>query len=884
MISRVSVAAILVALFATFSSAQTVGLPTPNFESGVPFEGAIPQDGSVPLGGNGPGLGNLAVPAVDVGGNENIFVLAEYQLHEASVTGLIQVTVDVQPPYYTYGIAQNKSGKPTKISVDGVQLTGSFEAEVRPDVTATFILEDEAPELLEKHKGTTRFVAPFKLYNGQNGPPQITIHLDGQICNVKKDKNGFVGCIPIEITKKALPSEDPLAEEVRTPLPAYSGLRIDQSRTRLDGFMAPGTILAGRTAYLSLQTISDPGWYVYAMEEKGNSLPVRIVFDDLPKGFSVGEIQPQYDAQEKKPFENQPAILAHSGAMSWVVPIQADKDLQPGNYTISGTLGYQTCTTGLCQSPQGAKFTASVTIGSERELEATPVTFEVGKYPFPTKEQLAAAEGVDVDTLNVPRQGSSYGLLSMLLIAFAGGFILNFMPCVLPVIGLKAMSFANQAGEARSRVFMLNAYYTLGLLFVFMCLATIAAAVSLGLSTAKTEFGWGQQFNNDVFNVIVAAVVFVMGLSFLGIWEIPIPGFASGNKANELAEKEGGVGAFFKGIMATLLATPCSGPMLAPALTWSAGQPILYIYLIFAFMGLGMALPYVVLGLSPAMVRFLPKPGPWMETFKQLMGFILLATVIFFLSFLGWELIVPTVGFLFGLWFACWWIGKISYDDSMAKTVSTWFQAGIVAAAIGFLCFGSGMGIGGYEINSLAEMQHHRYLDAIDRKIAKLAPDAELPERPRGKNELPWQPFTEERFAALSKTNKTIMIDFTADWCLSCKFLEKTVLNTEAVKKTVTENNVVTLVADWNGEDPAVEELLAKLSGRKQVPVLAIFPAGDPQNPIVFADGTYGQESLIKALEEAGPSGNVASSPSTESERISEIADDSNKLSSDVRR
>ena len=254
----------------------------------------------------------------------------------------------------------------------------------------------------------------------------------------------------------------------------------------------------------------------------------------------------------------------------------------------------------------------------------------------------------------------------IVLMGFAGGVILNIMPCVLPVIGLKIISFIEQSGHNRRHALMLNVWYSLGLLSVFLVLATLA--VTLGL-------GWGQLFSYNGFNIAMAAVVFVMGLSFLGVWEIPIPGFVGRGKAVEIAEKEGAGGAFAKGVLTTILATPCSAPVLAPALTWAVTQPPHLTYAVFVAVGLGMASPYLLIGAFPNLIAFLPKPGAWMDTFKQIMGFVLLGTVIFVLTFIPWPLVVPTVGFLFGLWAACWWVGRLSPLAEAGEKYRAWLAA-----------------------------------------------------------------------------------------------------------------------------------------------------------------------------------------------------------------
>ena len=227
--------------------------------------------------------------------------------------------------------------------------------------------------------------------------------------------------------------------------------------------------------------------------------------------------------------------------------------------------------------------------------------------------------------------------------AFVGGLILNLMPCVLPVISLKILAFVQQAGESRGRVFLLNVWYSLGLLSVFVVLAALAAGV--GMATGE-RLGWGEQFTDVRFKITMTALVFVMALSFLGVWEIPIPGFVGTGRAGKLQTQEGPSGAFFKGVFTTILATPCSGPFLGPVFGYVLKQPPYMAYCIFGAIGLGMASPYLLIGAFPALIRFLPKPGEWMDTFKQLMGFLLLATVVYLFNTLTSLYVLPTMTLL----------------------------------------------------------------------------------------------------------------------------------------------------------------------------------------------------------------------------------------------
>ena len=269
--------------------------------------------------------------------------------------------------------------------------------------------------------------------------------------------------------------------------------------------------------------------------------------------------------------------------------------------------------------------------------------------------------------------------MGAIFFGFLGGLILNIMPCVFPVIGLKILSFVQQSGHDRRKTFMLNVWYSAGLLAVFFILASLAVG--------PQRLGWGQLFAETWFTITLTAVVFVMALSFMGVWEVPLPTFLGGGKAGKLASQEGPAGAFFKGALTTLLATPCSAPYLAPALVWATAQPAWLTYAVFLSVGLGMASPYLLVGAFPELLRFLPKPGPWMETFKQFMGFVLIGTVVYLLTILEPYNVVPTVGLLFGLWFACWWIGRLSPVVDLGVKLRTWCQGAAFCCAVWIVMF-----------------------------------------------------------------------------------------------------------------------------------------------------------------------------------------------------
>jgi thiol:disulfide interchange protein len=387
------------------------------------------------------------------------------------------------------------------------------------------------------------------------------------------------------------------------------------------------------------------------------------------------------------------------------------------------------------------------------------------------------------------------------------------MPCVLPVIGLKILSFVEQSGHDRRREFLLSLWYSLGILTVFLTLATLPVASWLVLGK---RFGWGQQFTSLTFTIGMVSVVFAMALSFLGVWEIPVPGFAGGRRANELASREGKTGAFLKGVLTTILATPCSGPFLGVVLAFAVAEPPHVTYTLFVSIGLGMASPYLLMGLFPNALgpfRNFFKAGAWMETLKELMGFVLLATVVWLFRSIEASYFVPTLAFLIGLWLAFWYIGRTPLFAELPQKLRAWSVGSIVAAGAGYVSF------------------------------ALLAPHAEL---------IDWRPFSLKSLTENVTEGKTVLLDFTANWCATCQLNEAFALNTDEVHSLVEELDVVPLRADWTRPSAEIEIVLQKV-GSNSIPLYIVFPGDRQHKPIVLRDlVTKGQ--IVEALRKAGPS------------------------------
>jgi thiol:disulfide interchange protein len=568
------------------------------------------------------------------------------------------------------------------------------------------------------------------------------------------------------------------------------------------------TVAPGSTAgQLSVTAKIDPGWHIYSITQ-------------APDGPTITQIKPDPSAQYRLsgPFKSVEApdkakepdafgdlvLETHQGQVTWRAPIELAAGVDPATLQITGAVFAQACQATNCRMPQDYKFVATfqtghvfyqTSAGYSAESRAVIVAPATGATAQPT---------TPMEMENALAPFDFRALAVQLGLAFLGGLILNVMPCVLPVISLKLLSFMEQAHESRGRVFALNLWYCLGLMSVFMVLAVLAVTANLA---------WGEQFTLPWFKVAMTGLVFVMALSFLGVWEIPIPGFVGSGRSGQLQAKEGASGAFFKGAFTTVLATPCSGPFLGSVFFYLLTQPPAVTYCVFAAMGFGMASPYLVIGMFPGCLRFLPRPGAWMETVQQVMAFLLLGTVVFLFSQLNAYYFIPTLTLLIGLWFAAWLIGRTPLTVGPQGRAVAWGASIVVATAVGVFAF---------------TVLLHEPIIA-------------------------WKPFSASALQTARSEGKTVMVDFSANWCLTCKRNLRFAVDTNAVEKVVKRNRVVPMLADWTDRSDTIKKSLNEL-GCNSIPVLAIWPPDGPQSrPIILRDW-LNESDVIGALDKAGPS------------------------------
>lgn len=410
---------------------------------------------------------------------------------------------------------------------------------------------------------------------------------------------------------------------------------------------------------------------------------------------------------------------------------------------------------------------------------------------------------------STPGTVESKSLFAWLAYAFLGGLILNVMPCVLPVIALKILGFVSQSRENPGRVRTLGLLYTLGVLVSFL----ILSGIIIGLRVAGQKAGWGIQFSNPQFVILLTIVVTLVALNLFGVFEVTLGGGAL-DAASEAASRHGGGGAFMNGVLATVLATPCTAPFLGAALGFAAVQSAPVIVLFFLTIGLGLAFPYLLLSWNPSWLKFLPKPGLWMERFKVAMGFPMLATALWLVSL--------TVTF-YGE--RSWWLGVfLVFTSAAAWTFGTFVQRGtkhrLLASVVTLLLLGTG------------------YVWALDsqlrwRTVVSVSDQGpNLPHAPEG---YPWKRWSPEAIAKARAEGRPVVVDFTAKWCLTCNVSVKPAFESKTVIDKLTAMNALALVADYTSYPPEISAELERF-GRNGVPLVVVYPADANRPPLVLPE------------------------------------------------
>lgn len=382
---------------------------------------------------------------------------------------------------------------------------------------------------------------------------------------------------------------------------------------------------------------------------------------------------------------------------------------------------------------------------------------------------------------------SGHSTLMLLFFAFIGGLILNLMPCVLPVISLKIFGLLQHGHESRARVLKHNLSYTFGILFSFWVIASVVVA----LKSAGESIGWGFQLQSPSFVAIMCIVIFALALNMFGLFEFSTPG---GSKLGGLQLKDGFIGDFLSGVLATILSTPCSAPFLGTALTFAFTSPPQIIYLVLSFVGLGLAAPFILTGFFPSLVSFLPKPGLWMEHFKKFLGFTLILTCLWLMDIYG-ALISGTLNVL-RLQTALALLFLLFYMRT--KITRKWIYLIPVLGIFVYLA-----------------------LPTVNVKPGASQASGSALLQDKVNEGLNWKKWSTDKMKKHASNEELVFIDFTAKWCLTCKVNERLVINTDRFNELIHEYDVKLLLADWTKRDAYIGDWL-KSQGTVGVPAYFI--------------------------------------------------------------
>ncbi len=532
------------------------------------------------------------------------------------------------------------------------------------------------------------------------------------------------------------------------------------------------TIQPGQTFRVALRIEIPPDWHIYWKKPGDAGLPTQIHLD-LPKDVSLSDwfwLKPEI-IQESGDIVTigyrKEAVMLAEGKLSSKWPIGTP-------LAIKGSVSWLACK--LSCIPGRTEFTLSipVTPGRKEARDNSSVIDEImGRTLGPAQDGIILAEYQDrrvsnelLQTVGLDTQSQHPPLWIALLFAWIGGVILNIMPCVLPVLSLKALRIARQKEISPQANQTQAVLYTIGVVVSF----TLLAAVIVLLKTAGEQIGWGFQFQEPWFLISMAVVVFTFALSLFGAFEFSV---LLPQNVEKWTHQNSWFDSFAEGILAALLATPCTAPLLGPAIGYAFSQPAWVIFLTFWLIGFGLAFPFLVLAMIPRMTAILPKPGPWMVGV--------------------WILIVFRMSSVNGAQTKRWSVTITGF-----AIIIFWILF-VLAPAI------------------------------RPGKASNTRPPADAAATEG------WERFSFAGFKKALNEQRLIFIDFTADWCLTCQLNKKTVLNSPVIHQAFIDNDVVVFVADWTRRDENITRLMKQL-GRSGVPIYVFFKNGDASHPILLPE------------------------------------------------
>ena len=558
-------------------------------------------------------------------------------------------------------------------------------------------------------------------------------------------------------------------------------------------------ITGGQKFQLFIQMHMEPGWHTYHKNPGDSGMPTEIIWE-LPKGFTASEIE----WPEPIRFENSGIIsYGYKDLVYLPVFLQAPENLSVEKpIVIKATVNWLACND-IC-IPGQADIKLILNAGIDSLKNST--------LPIILKDNsINDQKNITTKTLDTYTEITQVTFWQSLLFAFLGGVLLNAMPCVFPVLGIKVMGFVNQAGSNPAKIRQHGWIFTLGILLSFWLLSIVLIV----LRSSGEKLGWGFQLQNPYFNASLIILLFTFGLNLLGVFEWGNSFIGTGAK---IQRKEGLIGTFFSGVLATVVATPCTGPFMGTALGYALSLSAEGIFAIFTSLAIGLSFPYLVLSFYPTWTKLLPRPGAWMIFWKELLAFPLFATVVWLLWVFGNQTNIDSlIRMLFALLFIglmawVWKKGLNPIHTFTKKTVTSFFILALLIFSI---------------------------LLAIS--AAKVSETSN--------SDLDWEPYSSDRIEELNSEGKSVYVDFTAKWCLQCQVNKRLVFQskeTEAVIRAFRKNNVVLMVADWTQKDPEITKALENL-GRAGVPLNVLFNPS-LEEPVILPS-ILSADTVIKAVK-----------------------------------
>lgn len=585
--------------------------------------------------------------------------------------------------------------------------------------------------------------------------------------------------------------------------------------TTVDAVLNYDVLRAGSQAAIAVQINIPDGYHIQSDKPLASNLIALNVLFKPAAGVAASGIH--YPAPEVKTYPQLGKLSIYSGSVVVYMPLSVDADAAPQDIILGGTVRYQMCDDKACYPPQKVSFSiptrivaadATVTAQHSDIFAAMPLVMPIQSSNDPG--QGGGAMVINDAATSVNSVWIAFGF------AFLAGIIFNAMPCVLPVLPLKAMSFYEVSQHHRGRTILLALAFSLGIISVFLILALLIFVFK--------SLSWGEQFSNPWFAWGLVALLGIMGLGMFGAFTVALPqGVYRFSPRHDTYS-----GNFLFGGLAAILSTPCTAPLFPLVIAWAVLQSQWIAVLSMIMVGVGMASPYIILSAFPELARKFPRVGPWAELVKQMMGFLLIGSAVFFASgrLMSFD--------------AMWWplvpVAAIAAVYLTARTVQLTTNALPVAVssilAVGM--FGStlwlAVSMSGWPGGSA-----------------------------QGTAAISWQTYTPERLESALADRQPVLVDFTANWCLNCKAVEATVFRNETVIQQLQQRGVLTLRADLTDDSAVGWPLLKTLNRSGGIPLTAVY-IPDQDNPVRL-ESIYTASSLLGVLNSLPSASPVAAIP-----------------------